>query len=424
MERASLERMLRTQNANVLETVGSSASRASRSRPPRIALALGGGGARAAYQAGVLSAIARYCPQFRFPCLTGVSAGAINISLLANHPGPLDEQAETLLGLWRRLKIDNVFATEGWSLLCRALRIGLQLTVGTPPGLPTLYGMVNTDPLRQFLKEALGTRDGSLPGIRENLDRGHLDSVVLTALSYGTGKTVSFYQGHYQASWDQPLRCSIHTPLTVEHAMASAALPLFFPPIEINGDWYGDGGIRLVNPLAPAIHTGADRILAISNHYLGEEQDEGLVSEPPSPATVMASMYNAVFLDQLDQDVLEMQVINKLLRRLPAEERCGMRDIKLLVIRPSCDIGHIAYQLRHSLPSTLSYLMGRLGTGEVRSKDFLSTVMFHATFIEELIKLGIHDGEAMKEEVCEFLEPTCDVRQLHRTADQFGSLNH
>lgn len=405
MERGSLERMLRTQNTNALETVSAGSAWSSRSRQPRIALALGGGGARAAYQAGVLSAIARYCPQFRFPCLTGVSAGAINISLLANHPGSLDEQSETLLGLWRRLRLDNVFATGGWSLLCRALRIGMQLTVGTPPGFATLRGMVNTDPLRQFLKEALGTTDGSLPGIRENIDRGHLDSVVLTALSYGTGKTVSFYQGQYQASWDQPFRCSIHTPLSVEHAMASAALPLFFPPIEIKGDWYGDGGIRLVNPLAPAIHTGADRILAISNHYLGDDVDQSIASDAPSPATVMAAMYNAVFLDQLDQDVLEMQVINNLLRRLPPDERCGMRDIKLLVIRPSRDIGHIAYQLRHSLPSTLSYLMGRLGTGEVRSKDFLSTVMFHATFIEELIQLGLRDGEAMKDEVCDFLRP-------------------
>ena len=115
-------------------------------------------------------------------------------------------------------------------------------------------------------------------------------------------------------------------------------------------------------------------------------------------------MYNAVFLDQLDQDVLEMQMINKLVRELPPEHRLGMREIKLLVIRPSRDIGRIAYQLRHCLPSTLKYLMGRFGTDEVRSKDFLSTVMFHSQFIEELIQLGIEDGEAMSEDVQEFFE--------------------
>src|SRR5262249_15384480 len=162
-----------------------------------------------------------------------------------------------------------------------------------------------------------------------------------------TGHTVTFYQGGFRQHWERPLRKNVETPLTVEHIMASAALPLFFPPIPIDGDWYGDGGIRLVNPLAPALHTGADRILAISNHYLGDKPALPPTTDPPSPATVMASLYNAIFLDQLDQDVEEMQMFNKLLDELPVEKRCGLRKIKLLVIRPSQDLGPIAYELRH-----------------------------------------------------------------------------
>lgn len=389
---------------NVSETE-SAISPGQTERPaPRIALALGGGGARAAYQAGVLRAIARQYPDFRFPYMTGVSAGAINISLLASHGGSLKEQAETLTGLWRRLRMENVFATEGVSLLVRAARIGMQLAVGPPPGFRNLLGMVDTEPLRQFLREALDTKDGSLPGIQRNIDKGYLEAVALMALSYGTGNTVAFYQGRFQANWEQPRRYSIETPLTVEHVMASAALPLFFPPIQIGNDWYGDGGIRLVNPLAPALHTGADRILAISNHYLGGDASQYPVNEPPAPATIMAAMYNAVFLDQLDQDVLEMQQINQLVRELPEEKRLGLRDVKLLVIRPSENIGAMAYRLRHKIPKTLNYLMSRFGTGERRSQDFLSTVLFQTTFIEQLIDLGQRDGESMSSELKEFFE--------------------
>ena len=371
---------------------------------PSIALVLGGGGARAAYQAGVLRAIARHYPDFRFPFLTGVSAGAINISLLANHPGTLREQAETLADLWLRLRIDNVFSTEGVTLLCRAMRIGIQLAMGSPLGMRRINGMVDTEPLRRFLHEALESSDGSLPGIRKNIEEGRLKAVALTALSYGTGHTITFYQGQYQAIREHSRQFNTETPLTVEHIMASAALPLFFPPIHIDGDWYGDGGIRLVNPLASALHTGADRILAISNHYLGDNQMPIPVNEPPSPATVMSAMYDAVFLDQLDQDVLEMQMVNKLVRELPPEKRHGMREVKLLVIRPSQDIGAMAYQLRHELPTTLNYLMGRIGTGEVRSQDFLSTVMFHARFIDQLIQLGQRDGDSLGPKLKQFFE--------------------
>lgn len=357
-----------------------------------IALALGGGGARAAYQVGVLLAISRMYPDYRFPTLTGVSAGAINISLLASHPGTLCQQMDKLADLWRGLRLDNVFVSEGISLLCRLMRVGAQLTIGNPFGIGKIYGMVDTTPLRAFLYEALGSRDGSLPGIQQNINAGHLKAVALTALSYGTGKTITFYQGRFDDLRKKSRQTSVESALTVEHVMASSALPLFFPPVQIGDDWFGDGGIRLVNPLAPAMESGADRILTISNHYTGETTTHPVMNAPPSPATVMAAMYSAEFFDQLDYDVQEMRWINKLARELPEEKRHGMRDIKLMVIRPSQDISAMAYRLRHNFPSTLNYLMRRLGTNEVRSQEFLSTVMFEKTYIEQLIDLGQKDG--------------------------------
>ena len=370
----------------------------------RIALALGGGGARAAYQAGVLTAIARMYPDFRFPYLTGVSAGAINISLLASHQGALREQSEKLVNLWRQLRIDNVFVSEGISLLFRLMRIGAQLTIGCPFCFKKVYGMVDTVPLRAFLHQALESRDGSLPGIQKNIDAGHLKAVALTALSFGTGKTITFYQGKCEELRKKSRQRSVETPLTIQHVMASSALPLFFPPVQIENDWYGDGGIRLVNPLAPALESGADRILAISNHHLGEDNHPTVVSTPPSPATVMAAMYSAEFFDQLDYDVQEMRWINKLARELPAERRHGMRDVRLMVIRPSQDISAMAYRLRHNFPSTLNYLMKRLGTNEIRSQEFLSTVMFETTYIEQLIELGERDGELLAPQLKAFFE--------------------
>ncbi len=370
----------------------------------RIALALGGGGARAAYQAGVLTAIARMYPEYRFPYLTGVSAGAINISLLASHQGALREQSEKLADLWRQLRIDNVFVSEGISLLFRLMRIGAQLTIGCPFCFKKVYGMVDTEPLRAFLHQALDSQDGSLPGIQKNIDAGHLKAVALTALSFGTGKTITFYQGKCEELRKKSRQRSVETSLTIQHVMASSALPLFFPPVQIGNDWYGDGGIRLVNPLAPALESGADRILAISNHHLGDDNHPTVVSTPPSPATVMAAMYSAEFFDQLDYDVQEMRWINKLARELPAEKRYGMRDVRLMVIRPSQDISAMAYRLRHNFPSTLNYLMKRLGTNEIRSQEFLSTVMFETTYIEQLIELGQRDGELLAPRLKAFFE--------------------
>ncbi|HQX50859.1 MAG TPA: patatin-like phospholipase family protein [Planctomycetaceae bacterium] len=371
---------------------------------PRLALTLGGGGARAAYQVGVLRAIANRYPALRIPLLTGVSAGAINISYLANHTGSFRAQIDSLTELWQRLRLENVFATSGASLLWRAIRIGIRLSLGLPPKMRGVHGMVDTQPLRVFLHDTLQPENGCLPGIRENIERGRLEAVALTALSYGTGDTVTFHQGRPMPSWDQLRRRSVETPLTVEHVMASAALPLFFPPVQIDDDWYGDGGIRLVNPLAPAMHLGADRILAISNHYGGASRRTSPENEAPSPATVLSALYNAVFLDQLDQDVLEMEMVNELVRELPPEKRSGRREVRLLTIRPSEDIGAIAHELRDELPPTLRELMGRLGTREIRSQDFLATVLFQTKFIERLIRLGARDGESYMPQLREFLE--------------------
>lgn len=371
----------------------------------RLALVLGGGGARSAYQVGVLKALARRVPDLQIPLLTGVSAGAINIAHLANHTGSFDQQIDDLTGLWMRLRLQDVFSTSGPGLLWRMIRIGMRLSIGLPPGIPDVHGMVDTQPLREFLLRAVGTPEGFLAGVEENLRSQRLQGVALTALSYGTGHTTTFFRGQRINAWERPHRRSVETPLNVEHIMASAALPLFFPPVRIGNDWYGDGGIRLVSPLGPAVHMGADRILIISPHFIGESVED-LPPDPPSPAVILAALYDAVFLDQLDQDVLQMQRINQIVAQLPPENRLGLRDVKLFVIRPSQDLGQLAYGLTGKLPPMLRFMMERLGSKQTQSEDFMSTILFHHAYIERLIEIGEQDGELLGDELLEFVEET------------------
>jgi NTE family protein len=366
-------------------------------------LTLGGGGARAAYQVGVLRAIARNHPQLRIPLLTGVSAGAINIAHLANYEGNLANGIEVLVDLWHRLRLENVFHTEGLSLLWRAAKVGMRLSVGVPSFLAPVHGMVDTEPLREYLCQALGSADGNLPGIDRNIAAGRLQGVALATNSYATSETVTFFRGCQIDEWERPFRRSVETSLTVEHIMASSALPLLFPPIQIGDHWYGDGGVRLIAPLAPPIHMGADRMIVISTHYIGRPVAPPVTSEAPSPATILASMYDSVFLDQLDHDVYQMERTNELVRHVDPGNRHGIREVGLHVIRPSQDIGAIAFELKDRVPPMLRYLLNRLGGNQPGSDDLLSTMLFHPDYVEQLIQVGQRDGEHHSEQIAKFV---------------------
>jgi NTE family protein len=373
--------------------------------PSQLALALGGGGARAAYQAGVLRGIAGRFPEFRAPLLTGVSAGAINVAHLANHTGTFQKKVDDLAKLWQALRFDDVFTIETFSLIWRATRIGLRLSVGMPPGIARANSMVDTRPLRRFLFEKLGLETENLGGIAKNIAAGQLSAAALTALNYDTGESVTFVEGKEIQDWERPLRIGVSTQLNVEHIMASAALPLLFSPIRIGNEWFGDGGIRLVAPLSPAVHLGADRLLVISTHYeippycKLRKKSEG----PPSPAVVLGALYDAVFLDQLDHDALQIERINNLLRKLQPQDRRGLREIETVVIRPSADLGTLANRFECKLPRTFRYFMRRFGTQEAEEQDLISTVMFHKDYIDELLCLGERDAETHAESIGKLL---------------------
>jgi NTE family protein len=373
-----------------------------------LAIMLSGGGARAAYQVGVLRFLAREFPDVVPGILTGVSAGGINAAYLAARQESFPEKIEGLAQVWTGLRIDDVFRVDVRDLASRTLRWGGRLLSGGKHPLPPARSMVDTEPLRQLLARLLEAEGTEIPGIAKSLRAGWLRAIALTASSYTTGQSVTWVQSREDCgiqTWERPQRKSDSCALRIDHVIASSALPFFFPAVQVDHAWYGDGGIRLTTPLSPAVHLGARRIIAVSTKYARsrEEADRPAISGYPPPAQVAGSLYNAIFLDQLDGDALEMLRLNRLLARLPEADRDGLRPIDLLMLRPSVDLGQLANRYEADLPRPLRFLTRGLGTRETRSNDLLSLLMFQSDYVRHLIELGESDAAARIEDIRWFL---------------------
>ena len=368
---------------------------------------MGGGGARAAYQVGFLSSLAKRHPEISFPYVTGVSAGAINAAHVASHHGTFRQAAEELVGLWSRLSAKHVFRVDPGSLTKSLARWGYRLALGGGrERRQSEMALLDTDPLRHFLTEALHAVDGELTGIGYNLARGRLKAVALSAASYTTGQSVTFVQGEDIRAWERPSRISVNTTLTVEHVMASAAIPIFFPAVRVGESWYGDGGMRLVAPLSPALHLGASRIIAVSTRYARNRSEAGMaqIDGYPPPAQVLGVLMNSVFLDLLDLDAFRLERLNQLLEKLPPEERDGLKPVKLLMVRPSVDLGRLSKDFEAQLPKAFRFLTRNLGTRKTGSPDSLSLLMFQPDYLKTLIEIGERDAEARADEIDRFME--------------------
>ena len=366
--------------------------------PRGLALVLSGGGARAAYQVGVLRYLAKEFPTAVPDILTGVSAGGINAAFLAARQEPYPEKIEELSEMWRDLHISQVFDVSLGDLVWRGLRWTGRLASGGKSPLPHAKSMVDTTPLRDVLERELRAGKGPIPGIQTSLSNGWLRAFALTASSYTTGQSITWVQTReddVMPSWERPARKSHCCPIRVDHVMASAALPFFFPAIEVDGAWYGDGGIRLTAPLSPAVHLGAKKIIAVTTRYARtrEEADRPMITAYPPPAQVAGVLFNAIFLDQLDGDALQLRLINDLIEKLPDEKRNGLRPIELLVVRPSEDPGRLANAYEAELPKGFRFFTRGLGTRETRSNDMLSLVMFQPDYVKRLLDLGEADAE-------------------------------
>ncbi len=352
-----------------------------------------GGGARAAYQTGVLSYICERLPTLSIPVVTGVSAGAINAAFLAAAEGPLDEAAHALKRRWCSLTTEQVFRADPASLGSIGARWAYRLVSGGSRRGPEARGLLDTTPLRRFLEASL-----DFSGIERNIGSGRLLATAVSATSYASGRTVTFVQGTPETlPWERPNRLAVEAQLSVDHVMASSALPILFPAIRLTGDYFGDGSIRQRTPLAPAVHLGATRLLAISTRYPRTAAEASVITTDryPPPARVAGLLLNSIFLDTLDDDAARLERINALLDKIPddSSKPAGLHRVDLCVIRPSKDLGRLAAEYRDQLPRFVRFLLDGLGASWTESPDFVSYLMFESAYISRLIELGERDAE-------------------------------
>jgi NTE family protein len=349
-------------------------------------------------------------PGTYLPILTGVSAGAINTAHLGNHTGTLAAATDDLVDSWEGLELDQVVSPESgfgmlWGLVARRW-----------PPVPDdgfdadtvrrTHGLLDTTPLAEYLRDQFNAPTGDLTGVKANLDDGRLQALAVMTTRYATGQTVTWVEGKNFDAWERPDRVGVQTQLTVDHVMASTAIPLIFPAVQIGNDWYGDGGIRLSAPLAPAVHLGADRILAISTRYqrTRPEPEPAEGRAYPPTAQIMGVIMNSIFADAMDQDAHTLRRVNSLLRKLPSRKREGMNPVDILQIRPSVDLGRLALDYQDQIPSAFQYLTTGLGVEKTQSPDWLSVLLFAPTYIDRLLDIGYHDARRKHDRIEAFLQ--------------------
>jgi NTE family protein len=371
----------------------------------KVGLVLTGGGARAAYQVGALSALAdilsERCP---FRVLTGVSAGAINSAALASFASDFREGVESLRATWRGLSPDRVYRTDLRSLLSIGLHLVRQLGGGGLLGPSHVNALLDTSPLRRLVSERL-----SFAQIAKHLATGQLRAMAVTATNYHTGTAVTFFEGAADIDpWVRRGRLGRREALSIEHILASAAIPIFFPPVTIDRTSYGDGCVRLTAPLSPAIHLGADRIVAIGIRYsYAPEEMIALnlpaVHDPLSLSEIGGAILNSVFLDSLDSDVERTERINAIQRLMTKEQRAlsahRLRQIPLLVLRPSRDLGRLAIERYRRLPRTLRHFLAGIGATGERGWELVSYLAFEPIYLETLMELGYEDTRSRQTEI-------------------------
>lgn len=358
--------------------------------PACTALVLPGGGARAAYQVGVLKAIAELQPEGGnpFPVICGTSAGAINAAVLASHAHEFGLGVERLETFWASMYCGRIYRTDPWSVLSSGLRWGLSLASG---GLLKVAprALLDNGPLRGFLQRTL-----RLEGIRTAIDAGALRGVAVTASGYSSARAVSFYEGQPGIEeWQRHRRCGRAAPLGVPHLLASAALPLIFPAECIGKEYYGDGGLRMIAPLSPAIHLGADRILVVATRDEKPDPEPLQEARHPSLGEIGGYLLDTIFMDTLNADLARLRRINRTLALIPepARRETRLKPIDTLVIRPSQDLREVTARHARAIPAAVRILLRTLG-GWGREWRMPSYLLFEAEYCQELIRLGYRDA--------------------------------
>lgn len=381
------------------DSIESDGSTAPVPAPAGTALVLGGGGARAAYQTGVLSYVGEAFPRADVPLMTGVSAGSINAAHLAADPGPWRERTARLTSYWAELTTEDVFAPRSLWM------VGRSLVYGTPSPKQTL---LDTAPLRRYLAKRLPTdAEDQFTGVAENLDEGRLDGLAISTSNYDTLQTVTWVQGRSIQSWERPNRVGRQTELGLDHVMASTALPVVFPAVRLEDGWYGDGGLRMLDPLAPAVHLGAERLFVISTRYERSRAEANRVGQSrpyPSLFQMAGILANVLLLDVLEHDAAVLRRLNRLLRRLRPQQRGGLRPVDLLIVRPSVDLGALAADYEVEIGGAMGSLLSAVQWRNDPPPDWLSMLLFEPAYLQALLEIGYNDAKRQHHRIEAFFE--------------------
>ena len=371
----------------------------------RTALVLPGGGARGAFQVGVLKALAELLPRHSanpFPIICGTSAGAVNSVVLASRARHFRSAVAELEHVWGNFRCHQVYKTDHLTMLKSSLHwlaaivLGGWL-VGTPRSL------LDNAPLRALL-----SRNIRFPRIQDSIEQGSLDAVAITAAGYASSRSISFFEAHdKQKGWQRTRRIGKHAQLNLDHIMASIAVPMLFPPVKIGNEYFGDGAMRQATPLSPAVHLGASRILVIGIRDETGGQVPDTEQESPSFAQIAGYMLDTLFMDGLYSDLERITRINELIDSVPDQQRpisiSQIRAIDTMLIVPSDDLTAIAHRHRAELPVAIRALLRGVGGSSPGENRLLSFLLFEKAYTRELIDLGYRDAMQVKDELLDFV---------------------
>lgn len=374
---------------------------------PKRGLIMTGGGARAAYQIGVLKAVAEMLPKGApspFQIICGTSAGAINAVSLATMADNYNHAIARMLRVWGNFRVSQVFYSDFKSIALIAWHWLIALGLGGLAKRRPL-ALLDRKPLRELLQQRL-----DFERIQHVIDNGFLHAVSLTASGYTSGQSVTFFQGVDSiVPWSRVRRCGSHARIGIDHLMASSAIPFLFEAVKVNREYFGDGSMRQMAPLSAALHLGAERIMVIGN----QREDDGVreriqTSDYPSLAQIAGHILDSIFLDSLETDLERLERINKTVDvisspHLPKNE-ISLRKIKAYVISPSVDIGELAQAYLYELPRTLRYMLKGIGAMRKQGSGLASYLLFERGYCRHLIRLGYQDAMQEREQIAEFLQ--------------------